>query len=216
MARPPRRTRPPTTLVLLVRHGQTPTTGKILPGRSPGLHLADSGKAQAQAVADAVAQMKRIDAIYSSPLERARETAAPIAAGRGLKVRVDKGLLELDIGEWTGEDLKTVSRTPEWRVVQGHPSGFRFPGGESFADLQARMVGTIARLVDAHRGGTVVAVSHADPIKAAVVHAAGAHLDMFQRISISPASVTTIAYGELAPMVLNVNWVPSLLGAKPS
>lgn len=216
MARPPRRTRPPTTLVLLVRHGQTPTTGKVLPGRSPGLHLADSGKAQAQAVADAVAQMKRIDAIYSSPLERARETAAPIAAGRGLKVQVDKGLLELDIGEWTGEELKAVARTPEWRVVQGHPSGFRFPGGESFTELQARMVGTIARLVDAHRGGTVVAVSHADPIKAAVVHATGAHLDMFQRISISPASVTTIAYGELAPMVLNVNWVPSLLGAKPS
>lgn len=216
MARPPRRTRPPTTLVLLVRHGQTPTTGKVLPGRSPGLHLADSGKAQAQAVADAVAQMKRIDAVYSSPLERARETAAPIAAGRGLKVQVDKGLLELDIGEWTGEELKAVARTPEWRVVQGHPSGFRFPGGESFTELQARMVGTIARLVDAHRGGTVVAVSHADPIKAAVVHATGAHLDMFQRISISPASVTTIAYGELAPMVLNVNWVPSLLGAKPS
>jgi probable phosphomutase (TIGR03848 family) len=216
MARPSARPRVKPTLVLLVRHGQTPTTGKVLPGRSAGLHLADKGKAQAQATADVLAGLKQVDAVYSSPLERARETAAPIASARGLKVQIDKGLLELDIGEWTGEELKKVARTPEWRVVQGHPSGFRFPGGESFFELQARIVGAINRLVAAHRGGTVVAVSHADPIKAAVVHATGAHLDMFQRISISPASVTSILYGEMAPMVLNVNWLPSFLSAKPS
>lgn len=211
-----RAARPRPTLVLLVRHGQTPTTGKLLPGRAPGLHLGDAGKAQAQAAADAIAAMRPIDAVYSSPLERAKETAAPIAAARGLKVQIERGLLELDIGEWTGEELKTVARKPEWRTVQRYPSGFRFPGGESFNELQARIVGAIARLVAAHPGGTVVAVSHADPIKAAVVHATGAHLDMFQRISISPASITAIAYGELAPMVLSVNWVPSLMAAKPS
>jgi probable phosphoglycerate mutase len=214
MARRP--TRPRSTLVLLVRHGQTPTTGQLLPGRAPGLHLADAGKAQAQATADALKALKRLDAVYSSPLERARETAAPIAAAKGLKVQVDKGLLELDIGEWTGEELKKVSRKPEWRVVQRYPSGFRFPGGESFVELQTRIVTTIERLTAAHRGGTIVAVSHADVIKAAVTHAYGAHLDMFQRVAISPASVTAILYGELSPMVLTVNWVPSFLGAKPS
>jgi probable phosphoglycerate mutase len=188
----------------------------LLPGRSSGLHLADAGKAQAQATADALAPLPKIDAVYSSPLERARETAAPIAAARGLKVHVDRGLLEIDVGDWTGEELKKLRRTPEWKVVQRHPSGFRFPGGESFVELQARIVATIARLVAAHPGGTVVAVSHADTIKAAVVHALGAHLDMFQRVSIAPCSVTSVAYGELGPMVLAVNWVPSLLGAKPS
>ncbi len=210
-ARPPR-----PTLVLFVRHGQTPTTGKELPGRKPGLHLADAGKAQAQAAADAIAAMKQIDAVYSSPLERARETAAPIAAARGLKVQIERGLLELDIGEWTGEELKKVARQPEWQGVQRYPSGFRFPGGESFTEMQTRIVNATARLVAAHPGGTVVAVSHADPIKAAVVHATGAHMDMFQRVSISPASITAIAYGPLAPMVLSVNWVPSLMAAKPS
>ncbi|HVL26615.1 MAG TPA: MSMEG_4193 family putative phosphomutase [Acidimicrobiales bacterium] len=214
MARRP--SRPPSTLVLLVRHGQTATTGKVLPGRAPGLHLADTGQAQARAAADAIASLKRVDAIYSSPLERARETAAPIAAARGLRVRADRGLLELDIGEWTGEELKAAAKRPEWRVVQRHPSGFRFPGGESFVELQTRIVGTIDRLVAAHRGGTVVAVSHADPIKAAVVHATGAHLDMFQRITIAPASITAVAYGELGPMVLNVNWLPAPFGEKPS
>jgi probable phosphomutase (TIGR03848 family) len=211
----PRAPRPRPTLVLFVRHGQTPTTGKVLPGRAPGLHLSDVGQKQAQAVADALAHVPKIAAVYSSPLERARETAAPIAAARNLKVVPDRGLLEVDIGEWTGEELKTVRKAPEWKVVQGHPSGFRFPGGESFLDLQARIVGTIQRLVAAHRGETIVTVSHADTIKAAVGHAMGSHLDMFQRISISPCSITPVLYGGTGPMVLAVNWVPTLL-AKPS
>ncbi|MGH9222992.1 MAG: histidine phosphatase family protein [Acidimicrobiales bacterium] len=213
----PRRPAPPKpTLVLFVRHGQTPTTGKLLPGRATGLHLSDAGKAQAQTAADAIAGLKQVDAVYSSPLERAKETAAPIAKARGLRVIADKGLLEIDIGDWTGEELKKVARLPEWRAVQRYPSGFRFPSGESFVELQTRIVGTIERLVAAHPGGTIIAVSHADTIKAAVVHATGAHLDMFQRISISPASITAVAYGELGPMVLHQNWVPQPLAAKPS
>ncbi|MDQ3979325.1 MAG: MSMEG_4193 family putative phosphomutase [Actinomycetota bacterium] len=211
----PRAPRPRPTLVLFVRHGQTSTTGKVLPGRAPGLHLSETGQKQAQAAADALAKVEKIAAVYSSPLERARETAAPIAATRGLKVKMDKGLLEVDIGEWTGEELKKVRKAPEWKIVQGHPSGFRFPGGESFLDLQARIVGTIHRLVAAHRGETIVTVSHADTIKAAVGHAMGAHLDMFQRITISPCSITPVLYHDGGPMVLAVNWVPSLLG-KPS
>ena len=194
-----------TTLVLLVRHGQTSTTGVTLPGRAPGLHLADKGREEAADVAGRIAGLPRIAAVYSSPLERARETAEPIAAAAKLAVIVEPGLLECDYGEWTGLPLKELVRKAEWKTVQRYPSGFRFPGGESFTEMQTRMTGTLARLVLAHPGYTIVAVSHADPIKTAVAHALGTHLDLFQRIAIFTASVTAIAYGPAGPMVLAVN-----------
>ncbi len=212
----PRRTPPRGTLVLLVRHGETPTTGKLLPGRAKGLHLSDNGKAQAEAVAGRLAALTKIDAVYASPLERTRETAKPIARARGLDVVVDKGLLEADIGDWTGLELKAVSKTPEWKTVHSYPSGFRFPGGESFPEMQQRIVSAVERLRQAHPGQTIVAVSHADPIKACVAHALGTHLDLFQRIVISPCSVTAIAYGDAGPVVLTVNSVGDLTAVKPS
>ena len=202
----PPRTKPPApTLVLLVRHGQTPTTGDTLPGRAKGLHLADKGREQAEAAAARIAKLEKVDAVYASPMERTRETAAPIAKARNLKVQIDRGLIECDFGEWTGEQLKTLRKTKEWSTVQRYPSGFRFPGGESFAEMQLRITRALQRLVKAHPGGVVVAVSHADPIKAAVADALGTHLDLFQRINISPCSITTIAYGADGPAVLNVN-----------
>ena len=200
-----RRTPQPPTVVLYVRHGQTPTTGKVLPGRTPGLHLADEGRAQAETAAQRIAELKRVDAVYASPLERAKETAAPIGAARGLKVQTERGLLECDFGEWTGGELKALMKLPEWLTVQRYPSGFRFPGGESFTDMQTRIVDAVARLRARHAGGVVVAVSHADPIKAAVAHALGTHLDLFQRIVISTCSITAVAYGESGPTVLTVN-----------
>jgi len=193
--------------VLLVRHGQTPTTGATLPGRAKGLHLADKGREQAEAVAARIGDLKRVDAVYASPLERTRETAAPIGKARGLKVIAEKGLLECEFGEWTGRQLKDLMKLPEWKTVQRYPSGFRFPGGESFTEMQSRITGALQRLVAAHRGGVVVAVSHADPIKAAVAAALGTHLDLFQRIVVSPCSVTAIAYGTEGPIVLTVNSV---------
>ena len=196
---------PASTLVLLVRHGQTPTTGKVLPGRAPGLHLADVGTQQAQRAADRIAELKTVDAIYASPLERARETAAPIASARGMKVQIDKGLLECDFGDWTGAELKKLMKLPEWGTVQRAPSTFTFPGGESFNAMQTRMVTAIDRLRVAHAGGVIVCVSHADPIKAAVAHAMGTHIDLFQRIVIGTCSITAIAYGMGAPIVLTVN-----------
>jgi len=213
MPRSPARPRP--TTILLVRHGQTPTTGKLLPGRAPGLHLSETGQAQAEGVARRLADAK-ITAIYASPLERTRETAAPLAAALGLKVKVDKGLLEADIGDWTGQELKAVAKTPEWKVVHSYPSGFRFPGGESFVEMQARTVSTLDCLRRAHPGETIVAVSHADVIKAAVAHALGTHLDLFQRIVISPCSVTAISYGDGGPTVLSVNSVDDVNAVKPS
>ena len=205
MARTKAPTAPASTLILLVRHGQTGTTGQLLPGRAPGLHLADVGRQQAEKAAERIAELKQVDAVYASPLERARETAAPIGAARQLKVKVERGLLECDFGEWTGQELKSLMKLPEWRTVQRYPSGFRFPGGESFTEMQSRMVATVERLCAAHRGGVVVAVSHADPIKALVAHAMGTHLDLFQRIVISTCSVTAIAYTDGGPIVLSVN-----------
>jgi broad specificity phosphatase PhoE len=229
-----RRRATPPTLVVLVRHGATETTGKVLPGRAPGLHLSDKGREQADTAAARVAALvarstgsgkgeaagskprgrsgaksngnetPRV-ALYASPLERTSETAAPIAAALGVEVVADDGLLELDMGEWTGLDLAAARKRKEWDAIQRYPSSFRFPGGESFIDMQTRMVTTVERLRAAHEGGLVVAVSHADPIRALVAHAMGTHLDLFQRVVVSPCSLTGIAYGSEGPTVLMVN-----------
>ena len=165
-SRPKHSDRP--TVVLLVRHGTTPTTGKVLPGRAPGLHLSDLGIAQAESVAERIRALTSKDhgapaAVYASPLERTSETARPIARALGLRVRSDRGLLECDFGAWTGKKLADLVKKPEWSTVQRNPSGFRFPGGESFLEMQTRMASALARLVALHPGRTVVAVSHADP-----------------------------------------------------
>ena len=195
----------PSTVVLLVRHGLTPTTGTKLPGRARGLHLSDEGRRQAEAAAERIAKISKVVAIYSSPLERARETAGIIAKSRNMAVRIERGLLEVDIGKWTGLAIKDAAARPEWTAVQQHPSGFRFPGGESFTEMQARITGAIARIVARHPGKIIVAVSHADPIKAAVAHAIGTPLDLFQRVMIGTASISAIAYSPSSSSALTVN-----------
>lgn len=194
-----------TTLVLLVRHGVTSTTGKVLPGRAPGLHLCEDGRRQAERVAERLDGLG-IDGLYTSPLERTRETCAPTASRFGLDAVVEPGLVECDFGSWTGGELTRLSRLKEWSSVQRAPSTFRFPGGESFPEMQHRIVGAVDRVRDAHPGGAVVCFSHADPIKAALAHAMGIHLDLFQRIVVSPASVSAVAYAPgRPPAVLTVN-----------
>lgn len=201
-----RTTKPPKpTTILLVRHGTTPTTGRSLPGRAPGLHLADEGVRQAERAGERLAELERVDALYCSPLERTRETAAPIGKALGLKPKAARGLLECDFGGWTGAELKDLFKLPEWRTVQKAPSSFRFPDGESFTEMQVRMVSTLERLRAEHPGGTIVCVSHADPIKAAVAHAMGTHLDLFQRIVISPCSISAFAWSTDGPIALTVN-----------
>ena len=208
---------PQSTLILMVRHGQTPTTGKVLPGRAAGLHLAEAGVQQAHAVAERIAELPRVDAIYASPLERARETAAPIGKALQQRVKINKGLLECDFGDWTGEQLSTLMKKPEWSTVQRAPSSFRFPNGESFTEMQTRMVTTLDTIRQEHPGGVVVCVSHADPIKAAVAHAMGTHLDLFQRIVIGTCSVSAVAYSGHGPIVLTVNSTGgSLADLRPS
>jgi probable phosphoglycerate mutase len=193
------------TVVLLVRHARTPTTGTVLPGRAPGLHLSEEGLREAEATAARIGTLDRVAAVYASPLERARETALPIARACRRALHIERGLIECDFGEWTGAKLSRLQQRPEWRTVQRYPSGFRFPGGESFHEMQVRIVSAITRLTQRHPGATIVAVSHADPIKVAVAHALGTHLDLFQRIAIATASVTAIAYRPEGPVVMTVN-----------
>ena len=130
-----------------------------------------------------------------------------------MAVRIERGLLELDIGKFTGMAIKDAAAKPEWKIIQQHPSGFRFDGGESFTEMQARITGAIARIVARHPGRIVVAVSHADPIKAVVAHALGTPLDLFQRIMIGTASITAIAYRPSGAAVLTVNSMDGDLAA---
>mgnify|MGYP003526170574 CR=1 FL=1 len=214
--------RPPTTtLVLLVRHGQTPTTGTVLPGRAKGLHLSDAGREQATAAAGRIATLvdgsRSVAAVYASPLERTRETAAPIGRAVGQRVQVERGLLECDFGDWTGAKLNELRKHPEWSVIQNHPSSFTFPGGESFSAMHTRITTTLRTLAGRHRGETIVAVSHADPIKAALADASGAHLDAFQRFVVSPCSVSAIAYDASgSTILLAANTTGSLTELRPS
>jgi probable phosphomutase (TIGR03848 family) len=198
------------TVVVLVRHGTTPTTGKVLPGRAPGLHLAPRGRRQAEAVAERLATTSKLAAVYTSPVLRAKQTASFIAERVGVDLRVDKGLSECDFGSWTGAQLSALRRLPEWSTVQRWPSGFRFPDGESFHEMATRFATALGRIRDRHPGETIVAVSHADPIKAAVADALGTPLDLFQRVVIDPCSTTTIAFGPDGPMVQSVNVAPDL------
>jgi probable phosphomutase (TIGR03848 family) len=217
MARVPPRSPAAPAVALLVRHGRTPTTGKVLPGRAPGLHLSEAGRRQAD---EAAARIGALDpppvAVYASPLERALETARPIASVLGCRVRTERGLLECDFGQWTGARLSVLRRRRQWQAVQHQPSTFRFPGGESFSEMQARVTATLDRLAEHHRGQRFVAVSHADPIRAAVAATAGIPLDLFQRLVVSPCSVSALVRGEGAVQVLCVNATGSLAELAPS
>jgi len=190
--------KPPTRLVL-VRHGVTAHTGPLLSGRMPGVDLSEKGVDQAQAAAERLAVLQ-VAAVYASPIERTAQTAAYIAARLGLDVQPLPGVIEADYGDWTGGKIADLAKTDEWKVVQAAPSRAVFPGGESLRAMQARMVDALDAVVAAHANQTVVVVSHADPIKSAIAHYTGMHLDLFQRLHVSPASATVLdfhAYGAL-------------------
>ena len=148
-------------VVLFVRHGQTPTTGSVLPGRAPGLHLSPEGAEQARRAAERLAALDRVKAVYASPMERTVETAAPIARACKLRVRRSPGLIECDFGRWTGRKLQNLRRRKEWTTVQRHPSGFRFPGGESFAEMQARALDAVAAICALPRRAAICAATQA-------------------------------------------------------
>jgi probable phosphomutase (TIGR03848 family) len=198
------------TLVLLVRHGLTATTGELLTGRTPGITLDDRGRAQAAAVAVRLAQVP-LDAIITSPLERCRETADAIAAARDggpAEVITDDRVAECMYGDWTGRPLKELAKDPLWPVVQAHASAVTFPGpdGESMPDMQHRAVAAVrdwnARL---GKNAAYVLCSHGDVIKAIITDSLGLHLDQCQRIQVDPCSLSVIRYTPLRPFLLRLN-----------
>jgi len=203
-------------IILLIRHGENDYVKKgIMPGRTPGIHLNDKGRSQAQALAERLGKAP-IKAIYSSPLERATETAAPIAQALGLEIAIRPDLIETDIGEWQGQTHKSLRRLKAWRAVQSTPSLFRFPGGESFAECQMRMVGQIEALRHQHdEKDLFVCVSHGDPVRLAVAYYLGLPLDNFQRLSAAPASITALHISEMGSRLLTLNFDLSFNLSKP-
>jgi broad specificity phosphatase PhoE len=178
------------------------------PGAGPS--LSDLGRKQAEEAAQYILgwrpSLPPLVAVYSSPLCRARETAGIIGQALDLGVVENPALADCNAGEWAGVALSQLAKKPEWATVQHYPSGFRFPGGESMPEMSTRLVGAVKAVVQAHPGQAVVVVSHADPIKAVLAEALGTHLDLFQRIGVSPASVSAVSYAEAGPNVVLTNW----------
>jgi probable phosphomutase (TIGR03848 family) len=197
-------------LLLLIRHGENDyvKTGKMA-GRIPGVHLNEKGQKQAQALAEALTQVP-IKAIYSSPLERAMETAAPIAESHKLTILQEPALMDTDIGKWQGKSVKMLRLTKVWRIVQNAPSRFRFPEGESFPEAQTRYVNTLERIIQKHHKplDIIAVVFHADPIKLAVAHFLGMPLDHFQRLACDTGSLTALHVSEANANLLKLNQRP--------
>ena len=198
--------------MILVRHGRTSANvGGVLAGRTPGVRLDDTGVAQAERTAARLAPVP-LAAVVSSPLERCRQTAQAVVRAQtaALRVATDRGLTECDYGDWQGRPLKELAKEPLWKVVQTQPSAATFPGGESLASMQARVVDAVRRrdaAVEAEHGpGAVwVAVSHGDLVKALLADATGSGLPHFQRYTADPASVSAIRYGGRHTFLLAAN-----------
>ena len=195
------------TTVLLVRHGLTPLTGPALAGWTPGVHLDERGRAQAAALGERLLPVP-LTAIVVSPLERCRETAAAIAAGRdpAPPLHVDEEVGEVRYGAWTGRELRALRKEPLWAVIQGNPSAAVFPDGEGLAAMSARAVAAVRRWNAAlGPGATYALVSHGDVIKAILADALGLHLDGFQRIGVDPGALSVVRYGAKGTLVERIN-----------
>lgn len=198
------------TLLLLIRHGENEyvKTGKMA-GRIPGVHLNEKGQKQAQALGEALREAP-IKAVYASPLERAMQTAAPIAESHKLIIQQEPDLMDTDIGKWQGKSWKLLALKKEWKIVQNAPSRFRFPEGESFPECQLRIANVLERAIKKHNKphDIVAVVFHADPIKLAVAHFLGMPLDHFQRLGCDTGSLTAIHAGEAGAYLVKMNHRP--------
>jgi broad specificity phosphatase PhoE len=194
--------------LLLIRHGENDyLKNNKMPGRLAGIHLNTIGIRQAEELAKTL-KILPIKAIYSSPLERAIETATPLALSLGMGIQIRTDLTDTDVGEWEGRSWKSLSRTRLWQVVQTSPSQFQFPAGETFIQIQERVVKSLDAIVDAHPEGIVVVVFHADPIKLAIAHYIGLSLDHFQCLTAHTGSVTILKMGAIAPKIIAMNLIP--------
>lgn len=192
------------TTFLLIRHAVHSLVGKSIVGRAPGVHLSAEGRTQAERLAERLADAP-IRAVFSSPLERARETAQPLAERLGLPVQVCAQITEVDYGDWTGRTLQELEGMPGWREYNTFRSGTRILNGELMLETQARMVSRMEALRREHPDGVLALVGHSDPLRAAVVHYLGLPLDLAQRIEISPASVTVLEVRDWGPRLLLLN-----------
>ena len=190
-------------VLLLIRHALTDVTGKRLYGRTPGFHLSERGREQADRLAERLRDVP-LAGVYSSPMERCVETARPVAAGRGLDVATVPDLTEVDAGRLTGRTFAMLRRSAQWRRVH-EDSAARFPDGESLAEVQHRVVAALERIAVDHRRDVVAVFSHGDPIKVALAHFAGVHLDLFRRLEVGAASLSAVQLGNGPPHVVRVN-----------
>lgn len=199
-----------TTFFLLIRHGENEfvATHKLA-GRTPGVHLNEKGVSQAAQLVDYLSAQP-IAAIYSSPLVRCIETAAPLAAARGLPVVEEPAFVEVDYGDWQGADLRELSKLPEWRKVQHTPSTFRFPNGETLREVQSRAVSGIEALRAQHPNAVVAVFAHGDVIRTTLAHYLGIPLDLFQRIAIQTASVSVLVFHDGTPSIAGMNCLTAL------
>lgn len=193
-----------TTTILLVRHAEHELLGKVLAGRMPGVRLSAIGRRHANLLGARLAGTG-IVAVQASPRERAQETAAAIAAALGVHCDTAEALDEIDFGGWTGKTFADLMADPLWRAWNVARATARPPGGESMAEVQARMVGHLRQLSVAHPGGRLVLVGHADPIKAALLWVLGAGLDAYDRLDLDPAGVSTVALGPWGARILGLN-----------
>lgn len=196
-------------LLLLIRHGENDYSKKgRFAGRLPGIHLNERGKHQAEELGKALAEAD-LRAIYSSPLERAIETAEPIAQANKLKIIPEPGLLESNVGRWQGQSIRRVAITKYWRIIQQAPSRAGHPDGETFVQTQTRITSTLDKIcVNFKPRDMIACVFHADPIKLAVAHYMGLPLDHFQRLACDTASVTLLAVSESGAQLIWLNRRP--------
>jgi probable phosphomutase (TIGR03848 family) len=193
------------TNLLLIRHGTNDLQKKhVLAGWTPGIHLNQEGREQAEALAKRLTSVE-IAAVYTSPLERTLETAEIVAAPHKLQVSMREGLGEVQYGRWNGEPLERLRKRKMWRAVQFTPITVRFPGGEALREMQARVVAELEGLRAQHPKQTIAVVTHADVIKASVAHYVGLHLDLFQRLIVGPASLTVLSLGDTVPRLVCLN-----------
>jgi probable phosphoglycerate mutase len=203
-------------IIHLIRHGENDFVKKQrLAGRLPGVHLNERGRVQAQAIADALKGVP-LKAIYSSPLDRAVETAKPLAKAHGLKVELREGLIETALGDWEGKSIKQLNRDKRWGILQENPSRAKFPGGETMPEQQTRLVDEIETLCEQHRAKDVIAVvGHADPIKLIIAYFIGLPLDLFQRLGLDTGSISTLWISEKNSKLLQLNANPKDFSIKP-
>ena len=203
-------------LLLLIRHAENDYSKRgRLAGRLPGVHLNERGRQQADDLAKALHGIP-IKALYSSPLDRAMETAKPIARELELSIRRDPGLVESDVGQWQGKSIRRLALTKAWRVFQQAPSRARHPGGESMLETQTRVVSALEKICASHKARDLIAcVLHSDPIKLAVAHFIGLPLDHIQRLSCDTASTTLLAVGASGARLVWLNRPPPLSFGPP-